>query len=339
MTPRCLNGGGVRIRSTPGQRRRRAIKVARQSVLFAAACTILASHGWAADEKKSNLILGNLPPSQSGAIGGGGLNGGDATRVAQVIAGFSVKDASGAPGTAIPLQISLPTSKTDDYTFVMIRGLAKNIKLSAGFQTKDAWAVSLRDVQGLTLTAPPGLSGVTEIEVLLVKGRDVTPESRRMTLTIGAAGRTAPAQADATASTSPPEADTASSQILAAARSAPAQDALGLKDDQEEEKTGLVTAPTGITAAEESALMARASIQLKSADVSAARLLFEHLARRGSAKGAFAMGQTYDPEFLKTLFVKGLKADVEKARIWYRKSIELGGGEARASLSALDAAR
>ncbi len=276
------------------------------------------------DRAKSNLILGNLPPAETSSTRGGAtFDGASESRLAQIGNGFSVADARGTPGTPIPLKISLPSPMLDEYTFVMLRGLSKAFKLSAGFQTKDAWAVSLRDLPGLSLIGPPDFTGVVEVEVLLIKGREVAPETRKLTVTISRQGAPDSLTADVTGS----EVRTA----------APPFDPLGMKEDTDEEKTGLVMPPKGLSEAEETAMLSRANQILKNSDVSAARLLFEHIAGRGSAKGAFAMGQTYDPEFLSTLFVKGLKADVEKAKAWYRRSIELGGGEAQARLSALDA--
>lgn len=87
---------------------------------------------------------------------------------------------------------------------------------------------------------------------------------------------------------------------------------------------------------EEEALLKRGNVLLKNGDVSAARLNFETLASRGSAIGAFALAQSYDPEFLKTMSVAGLRPDVAKAREWYRKAAELGSKEAALRLSALN---
>jgi TPR repeat protein len=53
-------------------------------------------------------------------------------------------------------------------------------------------------------------------------------------------------------------------------------------------------------------------------------VLFEELAARGVAQGAFAMAQTYDPQVLEQMHVVGVLGDVEKAKYWYRKAAELG---------------
>ena len=53
---------------------------------------------------------------------------------------------------------------------------------------------------------------------------------------------------------------------------------------------------------------------MQSGDVSGARAVFETLALQGSAAGAMALGETYDPLVLRTLVIKGLEADPEKAK-------------------------
>jgi TPR repeat protein len=57
-------------------------------------------------------------------------------------------------------------------------------------------------------------------------------------------------------------------------------------------------------------------------------MLFERLARRGSAKGAYAAGRTYDPEFLKSVRVVGLAPNVKKAKDWYARAAALEQPEA-----------
>jgi TPR repeat protein len=76
---------------------------------------------------------------------------------------------------------------------------------------------------------------------------------------------------------------------------------------------------------------------MQSGDIAAARLLFEELARKQSAKGARALAETYDPEVLKSVLIAGLRPDIEKAKKWYQRAAELGDGEAAARVSALSA--
>lgn len=231
---------------------------------------------------------------------------------------FSVQNAAGEDSMPLPLSIQIPQSGGVQYTFVMLKGLPPGFKASAGFATRDAWVVSVNDVRRLNLLPPAGFRGQFALEVLLVKGVDAPPESRRALVTIHPAAQqvqSIPAPQPAVA-VMPAVPDNVGSRIADAPRPA---------------------APpvAGMPAGEERAGMDRAEQLLKNSDIAAARLLFESMALRGSAKAAFAMGQTFDPEFLGTLTVKGLKPDVEQAKQWYRKALELGSTEARGRLSAL----
>jgi hypothetical protein len=84
---------------------------------------------------------------------------------------------------------------------------------------------------------------------------------------------------------------------------------------------------TAINGAEENKLLARANDLMQRGDITGARLLYEHLAFRGSALGAFALAQSYDPKHLQKLYVRGLAPDQKQADYWYRKAAELGTGQ------------
>jgi hypothetical protein len=96
--------------------------------------------------------------------------------------------------------------------------------------------------------------------------------------------------------------------------------------------TAAATSPTSVlpqvSGAEEEKLLQRASGLMKRGDVTGARLLFEHLAFRGSALGAFALAQSYDAKYLEKLYVRGLAADQKQADYWYRRAAELGANNA-----------
>ncbi len=272
-------------------------------------------------EASDGLVIGALQPSGKFAFPAMRAVETGEHRLAQAdVSGFIVQPVEGAANQPIPLSIRLPRDIDTSYTFIMVRGLPATFKLSAGFRTKDAWAVSLRDIPGLTLTAPANFQGTLNLEVVLVKGRDVKSESRLMAVSITPDGTIGTASG---------------SQILTAAPRQESLDTLPLKDEDLEDKVGLVPPPSGVPPEEERIMFERANTLLQASDVAAARLVFEHLAMRGSSKAAFAMAQTFDPAFLNTLFVKGLKGDVEQARSWYRKAAEMGNEEARGRLSAL----
>src|SRR5262245_16919440 len=72
-----------------------------------------------------------------------------------------------------------------------------------------------------------------------------------------------------------------------------------------------------------------------SGDFVTARLVFQRAAEAGNAVAALALGATYDPGILKSLGVRGVEADVSKARAWYQKAKEFGDPEATRRLDVL----
>ena len=61
-------------------------------------------------------------------------------------------------------------------------------------------------------------------------------------------------------------------------------------------------------------------------DVVAARRFYEVAASAGVARAATAVGQTYDPLYLRQAGVHGLRADSSKAKQWYEQGAR--GGDA-----------
>lgn len=247
-------------------------------------------------------------------------------RIAQNDApGLNVTNVFGQGGTPIRIPITLSGAKPEDYSFLMFRGLPANVTLSSGFRLKESWAVSLRDLGNLSLETPADYQGRFNLEVLLIKGRDTPAESRLVTVEILSRDLQVPAF---TARAQPAPGP----QVLTAAPRGPEPEqsaALGRPGPA----PGAARAAPAIP--QEDAMIARATTLLDRNDVASARLLFEHLARQGSARAALAMAKTFDPAFLRTIEAAGLEPDVEKAREWYRRAADLGNQEAATALSSL----
>jgi TPR repeat protein len=92
-----------------------------------------------------------------------------------------------------------------------------------------------------------------------------------------------------------------------------------------------------ISSEEEKAMLERALAILQNGDIAAARLLFQRLADKGSARGALAMAKTYDPEVLTGMNVFGLEPDPKTAAQWYARAAEMGNEQARERLATLNA--
>ncbi len=245
--------------------------------------------------------------------------------------GLVVEDISGRPGSEIPLRIEVAQSDTEEYSFLMFRGLPAEISLSAGFRLKDSWAVSLRDLTNLALVSPPNYEARFQVEVLLIKGRNTPADSRVMSVNLQRAPSAAPPPAVAVA----PRQEPAPQRILTAAPPEPQPQAAA----KIEAAAPSLAQPKkmAISSETEIAMLDRATQMLSMGDVSSARLLFEHVAKKGSGKAAMALARTFDPAFFASIGARGLKPDQEKAKQWYAVAADLGQDEARSRLSALSA--
>jgi serine/threonine protein phosphatase 1 len=82
-------------------------------------------------------------------------------------------------------------------------------------------------------------------------------------------------------------------------------------------------------------LVERSQRLISEGDVEAARILLERAAEARDARAALALGATYDPIMLAILHVRGITADVPRAREWYEKANEFGSQEAQQRLNLL----
>jgi hypothetical protein len=82
-------------------------------------------------------------------------------------------------------------------------------------------------------------------------------------------------------------------------------------------------------------LMQQGEQFVASGDLVTARLVYRRAAEAGNAAAALALGATFDPVVLAKIGVRGMGADVEKARSWYEKAREFGSPEAPRRLETL----
>jgi hypothetical protein len=237
----------------------------------------------------------------------------------------------GPAGQPVRLPISLNGARAEDYSFLMFRGLPANVILSAGFRLKESWAVSLRDLDNLMIEAPDDYQGSFNLEILLIKGRDTPAESQVISVEIVTQDIQLPPATAAVQPAPGPQVLTAAPRTIEPAERAVAAPPPIVKPAPR----AAAAAPAAAPSPQEEAMMQRAAALLQNNDVSSARLLYEHLANSGSARGALALGQTYDPAYLRSLDPKGLKADVAKARQWYQRAADMGEREASSRLNAL----
>lgn len=234
---------------------------------------------------------------------------------------LAVTNINGAAGQALPIKISVQRGQAEDYSFVMFRGVPNAITISSGFRVKDSWAVSLHDLDRLSLEAADDFSGTFNLEVVLIKGRDTPVEKRMMSVNI----QKGKGSAAVVASNAGGEPQMMTASIPANEKPAPAV----------QRPRSQAPAPASLPPAQENAILEKAAKLINENDVLGARLLFEYLANRGSGKAALALGQTFDPAFFQTVQTVGMQPDPKLAKNWYKKAADLGNQEAVSRLAAL----
>ena len=76
-------------------------------------------------------------------------------------------------------------------------------------------------------------------------------------------------------------------------------------------------------------MLERARGLIATGDIAAVRRLAEYAASSGDGRALFALAETFDPGQLARWRVRGIKADVEKARALYGQALAAGMEEAR----------
>ena len=228
---------------------------------------------------------------------------------------YDIPNAVGVSGQPMPLRIAIPPN-LDRPRFLSVRSIPRELSLSAGFRLRNSWFVPFDGTQQLQLISPPGFEGNIVLEVFfyhdshgLPIGRDFVSIKLRSPGAAPAAGETSSLKTSTTSSPpTPPESN-----------------------------SSLAGNAFQLSATEETSVLARGADLMWRGDIASARLLFNDLAARASARGARAMGESYDPVLLRRVFIAGLEPNLEEARKWYKKAAELGDEEALKRLSALEA--
>lgn len=82
-------------------------------------------------------------------------------------------------------------------------------------------------------------------------------------------------------------------------------------------------------------MLKRGEALFEEGDIAGARLLLQRAAEGGNEQAAMALAASFDPGVMKNLGVRGVEADVEKARYWYEKARQYGSKEAPKRLESL----
>jgi len=115
----------------------------------------------------------------------------------------------------------------------------------------------------------------------------------------------------------------------------PAQNARPPVQNVERAAPAPTAASRALDSAEIDILLKQGQQFVAAGDFVTARLVFQRAAEAGNAAAALALGATFDPIVLSRLGVRGVDADVGKARVWYQKAKEFGAPDADRRLSTL----
>jgi hypothetical protein len=197
--------------------------------------------------------------------------------------------------TAVALRLKAPV---EGVRFLRLREVPASVKLTHGFRLHRSWVVSAFDLDQLAIIVPADFAAPLTMPVLYYRGSQEGPVAETLLLIERAAPR--PSQ---------PADPAGQEQVAAIAARHP--------------EPTIAARPMWSSELEAGNLRQGAKL-MQAGDIAAARLLFEELVMIGSAGGARAMAETFDPAFLEDYRITGLRPDVEAAKKWYRRAAEMG---------------
>ena len=226
----------------------------------------------------------------------------------------TISPVTGQSGTAIALNLKPPM---EGLRFVMFRDIPADVKFSYGFRVKNSWITSIRDLDKLQIIPPPDFAGSLAFAVLFQRDNlGGTAAQGLLIVDVEPAGAAAASK-------------TSEAQEL------PTGAVVDPPPVRDRDVRPVAKAPT-VSPVEEGEELLRGAKLMRLGDIATARLIFQNLATRGSANGARALAETFDPAYLKDLVIAGLRPDIEAAKKWYRVAAELGDSKAATRLSVLD---
>ena len=214
---------------------------------------------------------------------------------------FSAKNVDAFGGGEVPLSIQVPSAGelrsagAEEGAFLLLRNLPEGVSVSAGMAMGRVWVVPLREVAVLRLICRPGIAPFRLGLSLMGPNQRVLAETAiSVTLHPPLPPGTVPTATDATRTPAKPE---------------------------------------PLTAQAEAVMLARGKEVLLQGGIAAARIIFEELATHGSAAGALALAQSYDPVQIAKSNATGAVPDISEARKWYERAAELGNADAKRRLA------
>lgn len=234
-----------------------------------------------------------------------------------------------------PLMVHIgPADAVPARSYIQLRGLPEAAILNDGHSVSPGvWAVPLRSLGTLSLTAPQTAVGTSDFVVRVISVDGAVLGEARSTLIIAQgfqisprAAAPAPPPPEPRPAAAPPRASTVTPVTPPpppqAARAEPERQRAVLPADERLRLEKLV---------------ANGNRHLGTGNIAAAREFFRRAAEGGLADGALLLASTYDPAELSAIKVQGLAPDPAEARRWYERARELGAAGVDARISRLGA--
>jgi hypothetical protein len=211
-----------------------------------------------------------------------------------------LRDDRGETNEILPVGIEIDGNRAG--VGIVLSGLAPDSQLSTGSPLGvSGWRLDADQLEGLQIRPPRDYVGAMNLMVDLRLPGDRVADSKGLRLEWVARTKIQPAAAVAPAAAPP----------ATVPQTPPAEPQ---------------TAALHLDPAEIAILLKRGQDTLNNGDLVAARLLLQRAAAAGSADGALALAQTFDPAVIGRLGAIGVAADAAKAREWYQKAARLGSG-------------
>ncbi len=226
---------------------------------------------------------------------------------ASALAAALQASARGPVGQPIALNIPLPDTSGSAEMSVMIQGVPDNAKLSSGKNLGSGnWLLNEPQLKDVTLTAGKGFKpGNYELEVILVRSDGKVPETRKVPVSVEPLDKMKIVKA-------PPQ---AVSKKTIFAKPGVAIQVASRPASPPPAKVISQLAPQEIRM-----LLTRGNALLHEGDVAGARLLLEYAANSGSKQAMVKLGNSFDPEHLAKLGVRGVQPNEARALHWYDRA-------------------
>ena len=255
------------------------------------------------------------------------------------IAEILVSGITGPAGRVLPIRLGLTSGIINGDGSVVFRGIPEEVMLSTGTRKNRTWMVPISELTGLTLISDPEFQGPFDVDIELRDHKNSVKASNSMTVDIEPFQPGTNENNDRNlVAASETEKQTQNlirgTSIIGAEENSSGQSEV--KSLANESQSSIQQTISRLSPSSKANLLARGQQLLRDGDIASARLAFEHLANNGNAAGAYALAQTYDPQWMTLKAVRGVQGDINEAVRWYKVAVGLGQDKAASRIRDLE---